>query len=62
MKKRFNIILEKGEAKKSIFDMTPEEVKEVSDKVWEIVKARAASIGQLPVVMPKRLKSGDKME
>jgi hypothetical protein len=54
MDKKLNIVLERGEAKRSIFDMTPEEIREVSEQVFHIVKIRAAEVGQLPVVTSRK--------
>jgi hypothetical protein len=43
------IILEKGEAKKPYFEMSESERKEVSVRVWEEVKRKAASIHKSPI-------------
>ena len=43
------ITLEKGEAKKPYFEMSEDERKEVSIRVWEEVKRKAASIGKYPI-------------
>ncbi|MFN8888274.1 MAG: hypothetical protein ACK5WF_12500 [Cyclobacteriaceae bacterium] len=43
------IRLEKGEAKRPYFEMSEVERKEVSVKVWEEVKRKAASIGKYPI-------------
>lgn len=56
----FNIVLEKGEAKKPISEMTPEEVSVISERVFRIVKARAAQVGQQPVISNKRTQQQDK--
>jgi hypothetical protein len=46
----FVIHLEKGEAIRSIFDMCPEEIREVSRQIFQLAKDKAAQIGQAPIV------------
>jgi hypothetical protein len=46
-----HIVLEKGEAKKSLFEMSPSEIREVSRRIFKIVTERAEQVGQKPVVI-----------
>jgi hypothetical protein len=45
----YKIVLEKGKAKKPYYEMNEQEREEVSRRVWEDVKQRAAIVGGVPV-------------
>lgn len=45
----YKIVLEKGKAKKPYYEMNEQEREEVSRRVWEDVKQRAAVVGREPV-------------
>ena len=45
----YKIVLEKGKAKKPYYEMNEQEREEVSKRVWEDVKQRAAIVGSKPV-------------
>jgi hypothetical protein len=47
---KFNIILPQGKAKKSFFEMTEEEHREVARRIFEKVTIEAAKVGQQPVI------------
>jgi hypothetical protein len=45
----YKIVLEKGKAKKLYYEMNEQEREEVSRRVWEDVKQRAAVVGREPI-------------
>ena len=50
MDNKIIIVLEKGEAKKPVSEMTIEEIHEAGERIYKKVITRAAAVGQLPVV------------
>ncbi len=50
------IVLEKGKAKKPYYEMNEQDREEVSKRVWEDVKQRAAVVGREPVTANTILK------
>ena len=45
-----NLRLEQGEAEKSIFGHTPEEIEEIGSTIFERVLVSSLSLGRIPVV------------
>jgi hypothetical protein len=50
---RVELNLPAGKALKSVAEMTSEEIKQVSSRIFSVVRARAAAVGAKPVVEKK---------